>query len=358
MHPEIWQIPFIHASIKSYGLMIVIGLLAAIFVIRKLSDRIGMTSVNKDNITNGALYALIAGVIGARIFYVIHHFENFHGNLVSVLYIWQGGLELLGGVILAVLVILAYLLFLRLPVRRYFDIIAIGLMLTLAFGRIGCFLNGCCYGKPSTLPWAVRFPYGSLPYQSQVFPDPARHRDAPHLALPYEYYGMTAANDTWVQALPEAKFNAYLKPRELLTPSELKAVTDEGPYRCLPVHPTQIYSSLDAFGIALILYLFWRYVGYGSDGKMPKWRIGKPGCTFALMFILYAPARFIEELFRDDNPFEIGTLTISQLIGIGLFILGVLLMIVFATAKADKIMANGQKPETKKPKAKFHQTTV
>lgn len=55
MHPEIFEIPFIHATVKSYGLMIVIGLLATIFVVRKLSDRIGLAAVNKENITNGAL---------------------------------------------------------------------------------------------------------------------------------------------------------------------------------------------------------------------------------------------------------------------------------------------------------------
>jgi prolipoprotein diacylglyceryltransferase len=138
------------------------------------------------------------------------------------------------------------------------------------------------------------------------------------------------------------KFNVdypRLKPHDLLTPAQKEAVTS-GPYRCLPVHPTQIYDSLNAFFLCGILYLFWRYVGYGGDGKIPRFRIGKPGCTFALMFILYGPARIFFESIRDDNPFETAGLTISQLISIGLIVLGIVLMAVFTFAKPDKIMLN------------------
>jgi phosphatidylglycerol:prolipoprotein diacylglycerol transferase len=338
MHPEIFQIPFIHTSIKSYGLMIVIGLLATIFVIRKLSDRIGQPLANKDAITNGALYALIAGVVGSRIFYVVHHFEQFRrGPILDYFAIWKGGLELLGGVILAMIILLVYLLYLKVPVRRYLDIIAISILLTLGCGRIGCLLNGCCYGKPSTVPWAIRFPYGSLAYQSQAFPDYARNRATPHLLLPDEYYGMVTENGLWLQSPSDMKFQADLKPRALLTPAQREAVTS-GPYRCLPVHPTQVYDSLNAFFLCGILYLFWRYAGYGSNSKIPRFRIGKPGCTFALMFILYGPARIFFESIRDDNPFETAGLTISQLISIGLIVLGIVLMVVFAFAKPDKVM--------------------
>jgi phosphatidylglycerol---prolipoprotein diacylglyceryl transferase len=352
MHPEIFEIPFIHATIKSYGLMIVIGLLATIFVIRRLADRIGTTPINKDKITNGALYALIAGVVGSRVFYVIHHFDHFRGNLSSVFAIWQGGLELLGGVIPAIIIVLAYLMYLKLPVRRYMDIIAIAIMLTLGFGRIGCLLNGCCYGRPSNVPWAIRFPYDSLAYQSQAYPDPARNRDKPHLTLPDEFYGTVDDNGRWLPVPADAKFSVYpryLKPREMLTPSELAAVTS-GPYQCLPVHPTQIYDSLNAFLLCAVLYLFWRYVGYGKDGKTPRFRIGKPGCTFALMFILYGPARIFFESIRDDNPFEIDALTISQLISIGLLILGIVLIIVFTYARPDKVMLASERPKAKNAK--------
>ncbi|NIR08113.1 MAG: hypothetical protein GTN82_22050, partial [Candidatus Aminicenantes bacterium] len=91
-----------------------------------------------------------------------------------------GGLELLGGVILAILVVFFYLWRHKLPIRRYLDILAIGLLLALAFGRIGCFLNGCCFGKPTDQLWGVRFPYASFAYRSQVSPNLQRNRPEPY----------------------------------------------------------------------------------------------------------------------------------------------------------------------------------
>jgi len=155
MYPELFKIPFIDLSLPSYGLMMVVGFLAAVFVMRRLSRDI---TSNPQFITNASLYALIAGVVGARLFYVVHYFDKFRANLLSVFAVWHGGLELLGGALLAVAVILFYLWRHKLPVRRYLDIAAIGLMLALGFGRIGCFLKGDCFGRPTKLPWGVRFP--------------------------------------------------------------------------------------------------------------------------------------------------------------------------------------------------------
>ena len=159
MHPELFRIPFTSLTVKGYGLMLVIGFLMAVHIIRRLSKNI---TPDPEMITNASLYCLVVGVIGARIFYVLHHFDNFKYNLMSVFAIWEGGLELLGGVVGSIGIIVLYLRYHKLPVRQYLDILVIGLMFTLAFGRIGCFLNGCCFGKPCDLPWAVRFPYGFI----------------------------------------------------------------------------------------------------------------------------------------------------------------------------------------------------
>jgi phosphatidylglycerol:prolipoprotein diacylglycerol transferase len=348
MHPELFEIPLIHATVKSYGLMIVIGILAAIFVIRKLSDRIGQASVNKDYITNGALYALIAGVIGSRIFYIVHHYNQFRGDLTSVFAIWKGGLELLGGVILAITVIFTYLIILKLPVRRYLDILAIGIVLTLAFGRIGCLMNGCCYGKPTNAAWGIRFPYNSLSYWSQIRPDPDRGRTQPYFELPSKYFGSVSDDGRWIESDPAYKYYADLKPLYLMTPEERAEVTT-GMYQALRVHPTQLYSSAKGFILCGLLFSFWRFVGYGQDGRAPRFNIGKPGTTFALMFMLYAVGRFLIEFVRDDNPFEMMGLTISQLISVGLFGLGIALFLLFYYMKPDEIMltAHYGKPRMK-----------
>jgi len=163
MYPELFKIPFIDLPVPTYGLMMVTGFLAAVLVMRRLSRDI---STNPIFITNASLYALIAGVVGARLFYVVHYFDSFRTNLLSVFAVWHGGLEFLGGVLLAIVVLLFYLLRHKLSIRHYFDILAIGLMLGLAFGRIGCFLKGDCYSRPTEAPLAVRFPYGSDVYHS------------------------------------------------------------------------------------------------------------------------------------------------------------------------------------------------
>ncbi len=292
--------------------MMVIGFLAAVYIIRHLSRDI---TPDPQLITNAALYSLIGGVFGARLFYVLHHLDDFKQDPVSVFEIWNGGLELLGGVILAVTVILLYLIYHKLPIRRYLDILAIGLMLALVFGRIGCFLNGCCFGKPTDLPWAVRFPYNSFAYLSQINPNLERNRPEPQLIIPRdEYISFIDKDGHW-----------HPKQYEYLTDQQKIEVT-KGKYRCLPVHPTQLYSSAAATVSCLVLFLFWRS---SKTGKIHA----KPGCTFSLMFIIYGITRFFMELLRDDNPFEFDGLTISQNISIVMIILGGVLIVVFQKIK-------------------------
>ena len=320
MHPELFRIPLTELTVKSYGTMLVIGFLAAVYVIRRLSRDI---TPDPNMITNASLYALVAGVVGARIFYVVHYYGRFRGDFAGIFKIWEGGLELLGGVLGAVVVIILYLRYHKLPIRRYLDILAIGLMLALAFGRIGCFLNGCCYGKPSDLPWAVRFPYNSLAYQSQVQPDPKRDRPEPELKLPDDYFE-----------------SGFLKPYDQLTTEQKQQVTT-GPYRCLAVHPTQLYASANAAILTGILFLFWRRSRKADREGVRKILTGA-GSTFALMFILYGLVRFFEEFLRDDNPFETAWWTIykggtiSQNLSIYMVIAGVVLMFVFQKMPSGK----------------------
>jgi len=262
----------------------------------------------------------------------VHYFDQFQGRLLSVFAVWKGGLELLGGVVLAISVIFLYLWYHKLPIRRYLDILAIGLMLALAIGRIGCFLNGCCFGKPTNLPWAIRFPYGSNAYRSQVSENLKRNHPEPQLKLPAEFFGYYDENGFWIQDL---------KPKKYLT-REQKYMVNEGPYRCLPVHPTQLYSSASAVVLCGILYLFWRRNRKVSSSKSHKRLFVKPGSTFALMFILYGIARFFIEFLRDDNPFEYGWwaiykgATVSQNLGIYMTIFGLVLMVIFQRMRTQQ----------------------
>ena len=95
----------------------VFGFLTAMYIIRRFSRKMGH---NADHITTAALYSLICGVVGARIFYVVHYWAQFRERgLLEAIAVWKGGLELLGGVVLAILVIVIYLRTKKLPVRRY-----------------------------------------------------------------------------------------------------------------------------------------------------------------------------------------------------------------------------------------------
>lgn len=306
--------------------MLVLGFLAAITLIRYLSKDIDN---DPQHIINAALYSLIGGVVGARVFYVIHYFDKFQNDLSGVFRTWNGGLELLGGVIAAIVIILAFLKYHKLPVLRYLDILAVGLMLALVFGRVGCFLNGCCYGKPADVPWAVRFPsyvnnfnekskIPSFVFDSQVHPNPQRNRMEPHLKLPNDYFTYFDADGY-----------GYLKLYDELSEKQKSDVT-KGQYQCLHVHPTQLYESISAAFSTLVLYLFWR-----RSRKSKSKFLTAQGSTFSLMFIVYGIMRFTVEMFRDDNPFEYSWWaiykggTISQNISIYMIITGIVFMIIF-----------------------------
>lgn len=327
MYPELFKIPFTELTVKSYGFMMVVGFLIAIHIVRGLSRRLGH---NPEHITNVAIYALITGIVGARVFYVVHYWGNFKNSPIEVFFVWKGGLELLGGVISAILMIIIYLWVQKLPIRRYLDILAIGLMIALAFGRVGCLLNGCCHGKLCSQPWAITFPYASIAYTSQVYADPARDRTEPYFTLPDEFYRNYFDQDGQTRRLLLDDSRLTFEQRNKLRMMKM--------YRSLPVHPTQIYSSIKGLLITLILYLFWKSGVKAREGLIPYNRIYKAGTTSALMLMLYGPARFAIEFFRDGNPYEIGHLTISQIMGAGLFALGLLLMFIFTLVKDSEFL--------------------
>lgn len=318
MHPELFEIPFLHVSVKSYGTMMVIGFLMAVWIMRRIMKSIGQ---DPDRISNIAMYALLSGIVGAKLFHVAHYFDDYKDNLRSI---FSGsGFEFLGGFLFAVAFLWFYLWKQKLPKRLYLDVLAIGLMVGLGFGRIGCLLNGCCYGQCTDVSWAVRFPYGSPAFYSQIQPDPARNRTEPLLNLPDEYYS-----------------SGYLKDFEDLTDEQKQAVRT-GPYQSLSVHPTQIYSSMLAFSVAGLLYGIWRFIGKR-----------KPGIVTSCMFILYGPIRLWMETLRDDNPFETAWWavykggTVSQNISIYMIIVGIVLLGIFAIRKPDPIKSS-QKSKAK-----------
>ncbi|MBQ1863031.1 MAG: prolipoprotein diacylglyceryl transferase [Thermoguttaceae bacterium] len=118
-------------------------------------------------------FAAFCGIIGARVFYVLQYWGDMKGatarqTLVSVLDITNGGLVVYGSIIGGTIAVLGFLLVKKLPVLATLDLFAPSLMLGIAIGRIGCLMNGCCFGGVCDKPWAIVFPKDSPAYMHQV----------------------------------------------------------------------------------------------------------------------------------------------------------------------------------------------
>lgn len=158
MHPIALEIGSL--SIRYYGIMAAIGFLLASLVI---SWNRKYAAMNRDQANTVVLLAMLAGVTGARIFYVIQFYRQFENDFWRIFRIDLGGLVFYGGFFLAVAAILIYCKLQKLDMVRVLDIFTPALALGHAMGRIGCFLNGCCYGKPTEICLGVVYPAGSEP---------------------------------------------------------------------------------------------------------------------------------------------------------------------------------------------------
>jgi phosphatidylglycerol---prolipoprotein diacylglyceryl transferase len=158
MYPDVFQWGPLH--VRSYGLLLAIAFLVGTWLALKEARRLRL---DPDDVVTVILVTLVSSVLGARLLYVLEHLDEFQREWGSVLAVWQGGLTLYGGVIAGTVAGLVTARKLKLPHWRVADALAPSVALGTAFGRVGCFLNGCCYGHPTTLPWGVVYPPDSFP---------------------------------------------------------------------------------------------------------------------------------------------------------------------------------------------------
>ncbi len=368
MHPVILNLP-LGISIKAYGLMMMLGFFAATWWAMYRAQKV---KADPDVILNLGFISLISGIVGARLFYVWQFWEkdfaHASNRLLAAINVTAGGLVFYGGFLLAVLCALVYLVWAKHSIRLYLDILAPSLMVGLAFGRMGCFLNGCCWGAPTQkVPWAVTFPYGweSTPFmehwQKGLVGVPEQllyHPSNYNLPVPIhrEHIGMSAEAlrapqqklEQAQEALQQARKDgqapekiaslqeevtrarkladqqrkdyfdlAYAYEKYGLTPGDVTELASH--YRSLPVHPTQLYAIVDALLIALLLHVVFM-------------RRRHQGMVFGLVFLFYGIGRFLEELIRGDNPADwrlLGmNLTMSQVISIVTFALAVVYLVI------------------------------
>ncbi len=272
MHPIILRL-FGPVKIHSYGLMLALAFLTAVWLAQRDAKRKG---IDPDTVGDMAIWLLIAGVLGARLMFVILNPSLFSiRRPFELLKIWEGGLVFYGGVIAAIPVAIFILKKRGVEVWDFGDLVMPYLALAHGIGRVGCFLNGCCFGKPSSLPWAVSFPklvdetgavVGSPVYQHQLYD---------------------------------------------CNPPLIKADAA----RSLPVHPTQLYSALGLAIICCLLLLLWKKRSF-------------KGQIFWSYLLLYSAFRFGIEFLRDDTPQMLWGLKISQLVGIPMFLTACVALVV------------------------------
>jgi len=154
MYPILFQFGSLY--IYAYGFFIVMGFIIAV-VLAALKIRKSNSGVSFENIVDLFFYTVLSAIIGARILFVLIHFDLYRQHPVQIFKIWEGGLVFYGGLILAIMVAFWYMRWHRLPIWKLADLISPLIALGLSFGRIGCFFAGCCYGKETSLPWAVVF---------------------------------------------------------------------------------------------------------------------------------------------------------------------------------------------------------
>jgi len=268
-------------SVHTYGLMMALGFLTALYFVQRDAKK---ANIDANVIADLGFWALLIGLAGSRLLHIImFHDEYSWSDPIGWIAVWRGGLVFQGGPPPAILFTYWYLKRKNIDFWSTIDIAFPYLALGHAFGRIGCFLNGCCYGKPTTMPWAVRFPRVPFDVTKEATGSPA-YLD--HL----NQSSKLSLNDQW----------------------------------SLPIHPTQLYEFLALLCICLLLLTLRK-----------KWH-PFAGFTMPVYFILYGLWRFFNESLRGDhNPTRLFSFTDQQVFSLVFALLSVALFFVLKHFQKD-----------------------
>ena len=263
----VWGLPALDDGngipVRGYGTMLIAAAVAGTWLSIIRGQKLG---IDADSIIALGLEVFLAGIVGARIFFVIEYHEQFFSpdknliqSLLAVINIPAGGLVVFGALPTASLAAWLFSRRRNISITKLADCIAPGLLIGLSLGRIGCFLNGCCYGGPCNLPWALQFPAGSPPWFDQVS------------------RGL----------IPSPSMDGSTVPT-------------------LPIHPAQLYAAFDAALLAVLAIAFTPFARRNGE-------------VFALVITLHPISRILLEEIRVDEPPALGTrLSISQLMSVGI----------------------------------------
>ncbi|MEE9201447.1 MAG: prolipoprotein diacylglyceryl transferase [Candidatus Brocadiales bacterium] len=265
-------IPFFDLTVPvySYGFMMMMGFIFGVLVAQRKVDYEG---IDPHEMTVIWIYGILGGLVGARVFHVMHHIAEYSRHPLGMFMVQKGGLSFYGGVIGGVIVAGIFCRRRGLSPLKCLDIGVVGIALGLALARIGCFLHGCCYGRRVADDFIFRVYFPKIT-------DASGNVSGSHVFLHHLKQGWVGFADSMA----------------------------------LPVHPTQLYSALGAFALFLVLSNVYKYKK--RDGEV-----------FLLFVILYAPMRFYWEMLRGDSAPVLFGLTVSQLVGIPAFLLALFMFI-------------------------------
>jgi prolipoprotein diacylglyceryltransferase len=340
MHQVLFRVPvpFVgEVPVFGFGLMLFIAFVGCTWLAGRRAEREG---IPKERIQDLAIWVFVCGVIGARIVYIIQYGEPW----VNFFKIWQGGIVFYGSAIGGWV---GYLLFRK--VTRHFnvstwqlaDIIAPTVAMGLMFGRIGCFLNGCCFGHVAgpgeigvrfpMLPGTARVKLVDEGYQTAAgFAMSDQARDPRTVGVVDPDSGAAAAGlkpGDVIVAIDGAPVDDYVKlgmevfPEDRRGKDSIQLTVERGgeridlpPYtpRTLPLHPTQIYESISMALLFVVLLLFYPIRQHN-------------GQVFVLLMFGYSIHRFLNEQLRNDTDVVAFGLTLSQNISVLIFVAAVVL---------------------------------
>ena len=354
--------------IRGYGTGLLVAILASFSLVVYLAKQ---KNIATEKVYSLALWSVVSGIIGARLFYVTEYWQEMfldHSGqilplgelLFRLLNFAQGGLVVFGSILGGALGAFIFMRRNKMPVLRTFDVMAPAMALGIAIGRLGCLLNGCCFGGVTDVSWGITFPVGSPAHVHQ-----AAHGDVFLYGLKFEEVNIGERKMLAIEKIqpgseaeslglkPSMRLRSItcqwegqsagwmpqnrLEAARLLT--DQRTIPNEKvqfdfyqfssgnivshrlasiPSEVLPVHPTQIYSSFLALLLCgTLLFL----------GRLPFY-LHREGLVLASFMILYSVGRFCIEIIRTDEASFFGTgLTVSQNVSIVVGIVGIILFL-------------------------------
>ena len=270
MLPELFRLPAWFPilggqPITSFGVMMLLAFLVGGIVLQRELDRQGL---NAERAWDIVVVGIIGGFIGARLYYVFLNYPTFAADPLGTLFA-RAGMVWYGGFLLATALIVRKIRKSGMPLGRTADAAAPALALAYAVGRIGCFLVGDDYGRPTDSWVGIPFPRGIPP--------------------------------TTPEALTE-RFGIAIDPAMIEKYGDV-----------LPVHPTQLYE----VGMSTLIYFVLRFLA--RDRRAAGW-------LFMAWLAMAGVERFVVEIFRAKDDRFFGALTLAQVISLGLVAIGVVWM--------------------------------